>query len=498
MAAFREALEDCELIDLGFSGQWYTWERGRFVSNNIRERLDRGVANPERWDPFLGFTVGKLWGDNGTRDEFKWLGKKGQKLRERRTEKFNARLFELGAREINLDLNLEADKEEIFWEQRVKTNWLRMRDKNTVFFHKCASYRKKKNMVKGLEDETGNLITDNEEMSKMAAAFFKDLFSSKELVIVIDCRQITDNIFVAYEIIHSFKKRRWASKNGFVLKLDMSKAYDRIEWSFLEKNMCWLGFCEGCISFIMRCINSVTYTIVLNGRNGEEFRPQRGLRQGDPPSPYLFLICAEGFSLLIAMARREGRLVGTKVGRGNVLVSHLFFVDDRVLFGEASIEGANKKKNVIKDYEKVSGQLVNIDKLMIYFSKNVNSETQEQAGGILGVRISNNPEKYLGLSTMGARQILEEGIGWRVGNAASKDFPIGSQYNVRNGNWWNVKVSKSALTSIATKKTGSDLRYGGCCADVAPYAQTWRRAHVRTEAAQTSGWGCGARDSQNF
>ncbi|KAA3465126.1 reverse transcriptase [Gossypium australe] len=213
-------------------------------------------------------------------------------------------------------------------------------------------------------------------------------------------RQITGNIFVAYEILHSFKKRRGSSKKGFALKLDMSKTYDRIEWSFLEKMMSGMGFCDDWVSIIMRCVRSVTYSVVLNGRNGEAFHPQRGLRQEDPLSPYLFLICAEGFSRLMQIAKMEGKLAGTKVGRGKIAVSHLFLADDNMLFGETSIEGANSMKAVIKKYEQVSGQLVNFDKSLIYFSKNVGTEEKEHVGGILGVRIVNNPERYLGLPTM--------------------------------------------------------------------------------------------------
>ncbi|KAA3486892.1 reverse transcriptase [Gossypium australe] len=195
-----------------------------------------------------------------------------------------------------------------------------MGDKNTAFFHKSASYRRRKNMLKGLEDEFSTLKTETVEMAKMATHYFKDLFSSKgtsdcskllesfqpsitdehnrdliaeftkdEIVSAIksigplkasdnqgafiSSREITDNIFVAYEILHLFKKRRGTSKKGFALKLDMSKAYDRIEWSFLEKMMSRMGFCDEWISIIMKCVGSVTYSVVLNGRNGEEFHP---------------------------------------------------------------------------------------------------------------------------------------------------------------------------------------------------------------------------------
>lgn len=138
-----------------------------------------------------------------------------------------------------------------------------------------------------------------------------------------------------------------------------------------------MGFCEEWTSFIMRCITSVSYTVVINGKNGEEFQPTRGLRQGDPLSPYLFLIYAKSFSRLIDMARKERRLLGARMGRCHITVTHLFFTDDSVLFGEASTEGANIMKNVINKYEAISGQMVNFDKSLIYFSGNVEQEIQE-------------------------------------------------------------------------------------------------------------------------
>ncbi|XP_052479670.1 uncharacterized protein LOC128034843 [Gossypium raimondii] len=321
----------------------------------------------------------------------------------------NGRLLKLGASDISdavleeitdikLDLNLEADKEELFWEQRARVNWLQMGDRNTAFFHKNATHRRRKNRIQGLENEVGNLTTDESEITVL------DLCIEDTQGAFVPGRQITDNILVAYEVLHSFKKRRGTSKKSFALKLDMSKAYDRVEWSFLEKMMHSMGFCENWTLPVMRCITNVVYTVVVNRKNGEEFRPQRGLRRGDPLSPYLFLTCAEGFSRLIALAKREGSLVGTKVGRGNVSVSHLFFADDSILFGEASAEGANRMKSVIQEYEKVSGQLVNFEKSLIYYSGNVDSLTKDQVGRILGVRNSNNPEKYLRLPTMVGRR----------------------------------------------------------------------------------------------
>ncbi|MBA0712746.1 hypothetical protein Golax_011824 [Gossypium laxum] len=203
MAAFKEVLEYCELYDLGFFGQWYTCERGRLVDNNIREMLDRGVANTEWWDLFPRYKVNHLQhsftnhcpvvvdtlGDGGIEAkesgiEFEYLGKKGEKRKDRRTKVLNGRLLEIGGSEISdaileeiteikLELNFEADKEELFWEQRARVNWLRMRDWNTAFFHKSATHHRRKNMIKGLENEAGNLITDKDEISNLATDYFK-------------------------------------------------------------------------------------------------------------------------------------------------------------------------------------------------------------------------------------------------------------------------------------------------------------------------------------
>ena len=83
------------------------------------------------------------------------------------------------------------------------------------------------------------------------------------------------------------------------IKLDMSKAFNRVEWPCLERIMTRLGFHERWISLMMMCIKSVSYSVLLNGEPKGLIRPTRGIRQGDPISPYLFLLCGEGLSAML-------------------------------------------------------------------------------------------------------------------------------------------------------------------------------------------------------
>ena len=151
-------------------------------------------------------------------------------------------------------------------------------------------------------------------------------------------RLITDNILIAQEVFHALQTNPSCKSKFVAIKTDMSKAYDRVEWSFLEALMRKMGFAVRWIAWIHLCISSVSYNVLINGEPKGNINPSWGLRQGDPLSPFLFIILTEALISQIQGAESEGRLTGLKIERDSPPISHLFFADDSLFFCKAEIQ----------------------------------------------------------------------------------------------------------------------------------------------------------------
>ncbi|KAK1621216.1 hypothetical protein QYE76_026733 [Lolium multiflorum] len=152
-------------------------------------------------------------------------------------------------------------------------------------------------------------------------------------------RLITDNALVAFECIHFIEHNTNTNKDFCAYKLDLSKAYDRVDWDFLKKVMQRMGFSHRWVDWTMACVTSVSYKVKFNGNLLDSFSPSRGLRQGDPLSPFLFLFVADGLSTLLQDAVDRNTIEPLKVCRSAPGVSHLLFADDSLLFFKA--QGGN-------------------------------------------------------------------------------------------------------------------------------------------------------------
>ncbi|KAK2650563.1 hypothetical protein Ddye_018052 [Dipteronia dyeriana] len=153
---------------------------------------------------------------------------------------------------------------------------------------------------------------------------------------------------------------------AMALKLDMCKAYDRVEWGVLAAMMRKLGFSVSWVDQIMRCISSVSvsfsFSFLVNGVRCGTVKPSRGLRQGDPLSPYLFLFCADGLSRLIFSADSSKDIGGFKCRRGGPNISHLFYADDSLMFTKATVNDHRSIHRVLDICARASGQVINVQK----------------------------------------------------------------------------------------------------------------------------------------
>ena len=212
-------------------------------------------------------------------------------------------------------------------------------------------------------------------------------------------RLITDNVLVAYECFHYLRKKKAGKKGYLGLKLDMSKAYDRVEWCFVEKMMDKLGFPSNYVKLVMKCISSASFAVLVNGQPSRTFIPTRGLRQGDPLSPFLFVLCAEGLSTLLRDAEKRNLIHGIKIARRVNPISHLFFADDSLLFIRANEDEVDNVLSVLSTYEAASGQKLNMEKSEMSYSRNVEPEKINMLQMKLTFKAVEGHEKYLGLPT---------------------------------------------------------------------------------------------------
>lgn len=210
-------------------------------------------------------------------------------------------------------------------------------------------------------------------------------------------RLITDNTIAAFELMNSLRRKTGGKKGWVALKLDMSKAYDRVKWGFLAGMMRKMGFHETWIEVVMDCVCTAKLSFMVNGTSHGRVTPSRGLRQGCPLSPYLFLLCAEGLSSLLLRAEAEESITGFSCSHHGPRVSHLFFADDSLLFCRATLDEIQSIRAILQVYEDASGQVINLQKSSISFSPNVGLELRETILATLGVNVGTLHERYLGL-----------------------------------------------------------------------------------------------------
>ncbi|KAK5786060.1 hypothetical protein PVK06_040687 [Gossypium arboreum] len=237
---------------------------------------------------------------------------------------------------------------------------------------------------------------------KVIANRFKVVFPNyitPEQVGFISGRNISDNIIIAQEVIHSMRSGK-TGKKLMAIKFDLEKAYDRISWELIDVSLVAAGIPEVLRKVIMRAISSSNMQIFWDVVSFQSFKPVRGIRQGCPLSPYLFVFCMEWLGHLIRSEITAKRWKPIRLSRSGPSLSHLFFADDLVIFGKVEMDQALLLKENLNQFCNFSGHKVSARKTKIYFSKCVDNSSSVQISQLFGFREVPNLGIYLGVSVL--------------------------------------------------------------------------------------------------
>jgi len=185
-------------------------------------------------------------------------------------------------------------------------------------------------------------------------------------------RQIHEAIGSAQEAFHTI----WTKHlKAITLKSDLAKAFDRVSWIYIKMLLIHLGFPHNFITWIMACITTPSFSILINGSASHFFHSERGLRQGFPLSPLLFFIVMDGLSRLIASAKRDGDLGGLKIS-DDCYLTHLLFVDNVIIFLDGSIRDSRSFSKILSLFSFATGMLANHSKSSIIYTRTSIQESQ--------------------------------------------------------------------------------------------------------------------------
>ncbi|GAU26497.1 hypothetical protein TSUD_361300 [Trifolium subterraneum] len=239
-------------------------------------------------------------------------------------------------------------------------------------------------LTKGLNSTFIALIpkVDSSVISESQTAFVKD-------------RQILDGILIANEVVDEARKSK---KELMMFKVDFEKAYDSVDWGYLDDVMGRMSFPALWRKWIKERVCTATASVLVNGSPTEEFPLERGLRQGDPLSPFLFLLAAEGLHVLMEAMVEHNLFTGYNVGElDSVSISQLQFADDTLLLGVKSWANVRALRAVLVLFETMSGLKVNFNKSMLV-GVNISNSWLCEAASSLRCKVEKIPFLYLGLS----------------------------------------------------------------------------------------------------
>ncbi|XP_062106667.1 uncharacterized protein LOC133818004 [Humulus lupulus] len=299
---------------------------------------------------------------------------------------------------------------ESFLRQKSKLDWLRFGDDNTAYFHACLKQRRASNCITSVVNESGQSIENFDVVVDHFVNHFKKIMGSKSMAsstIQKSCFELGHQLTLdQQDIIKGYKRKNISPK--CVLKIDLSKAYDMLDWNFLEDILNEFRFLAKFIKWVMACLKDPTYLLLMNGKVQGEFRGRKGLRQGDLISPLLFVLAMEYCTRLFQQASmNKGYRFHPKCK--HLKIVNLCFADDLVIFCKGVHNSVQIIKESFSDFCCASGLIANKDKSQVYFGGVAEDEAQNLLEGLQFTE-GHFPLKYLGVPLRTTR--------WKAGDCS--------------------------------------------------------------------------------
>ena len=209
----------------------------------------------------------------------------------------------------------------------------------------------------------------------------------------VEGRSMTENIHLAQELLRQYNRKRVSPR--CLLKIDLRKAYDSIDWKFLENVLTGLGFPRKFIGWVMACVTTPTYSIALNGSLFGHITGRKGLRQGDPLSPFLFVLCLEYFSRSLKVVT-ENTHFNYHPKCSQLKITHLAFADDLMLMARGDAISVGILMDCLNDFGDVSGLRANVSKSSLYTAGITGTELEE-IKALTNIPTGTMPFRYLGI-----------------------------------------------------------------------------------------------------
>ncbi|KAJ0588293.1 putative RNA-directed DNA polymerase [Helianthus annuus] len=206
-------------------------------------------------------------------------------------------------------------------------------------------------------------------------------------------RYILDGPLIVNELITWVKKRK---DRAFLFKIDFEKAFDNVRWSFVVNVLHQMGFPSTWVKWISGILKSARSSVLVNGATTFQFRCEKGMRQGDPLSPFLFLVVMEALSRMLSRAKEAGIIKGIPTPNNGPVISHLLYADDAIVLGEWCREELGNVLRILRCFFLCSGLKINLDKSSL-FGIGVNSDDTKEMAFEFGCKPDSLPFIYLGL-----------------------------------------------------------------------------------------------------